>query len=227
MAKGGRFFDVAARGNLLAAWGERFVRLGAALGINSWAQALVGASIAAAYPAMSHFIGLWSWWIAIPVGLVVATYALKFYAAFKAALAIRGIKTLDIQQVGKDCVTFRTDVMEFLVGRLDAAPSRFVSARLTEAPAIEAARREWAKNVDYNNQTRARVIQKFAHRAVTICHLLERTAIKPPSLWGFDHNAADIAAYVGAIGDLLERGLLKDARAMDPEELRRMMLHMG
>ena len=57
--------------------------------------------------------------------------------------------------------------------------------------------------------------------------LLEATGIEPPSLWAPELNMASVAKYIGAIGELLERGLLREARSIDPERYRSLMFHTG
>jgi hypothetical protein len=152
-----------------------------------------------------------------------AILAAQLFIFVRRAMAIRGLKTLDIQEVGKDCVTFRADVMEYLVARVDAGAGR----RIAGPSNAEAVHAEWARNVDYSNQTRARVVEKFAHRAIAISHLLQLAGIKPPDLWAFDNRAADVAIYIGAVGDLMGRGLLNEARSMDPGHDNRMMVYLG
>jgi len=51
--------------------------------------------------------------------------------------------------------------------------------------------------------------------------------MKPLDLWGFDSRAGSIAAYLGAVGDLLERGLLDEARRLDPQDIVRLHLMIG
>lgn len=203
---------------------ERFWRVASAFGVTGWLQAAILVLISTIYPVLMSIIGSWSWWIAAPVGLVFSTYALKVFAAFRAAQAIRGVKTLDLQQLGRDCVTFQTDLLDFLAGRIDAAPKDLI--RRASSKTSEEHFSEWAVAAQYHTQTRARVVQRYASRALALSHLTETAGIKPPNLWAFDANAAGIAVYFGAVGELLENGLLTEARSLDPEGYRRAMIHM-
>jgi len=172
MAKG-NLWDWVARSNALAAWTERGERAGRALGIHTRTKGLIVLAVGPIYAAASHIVvGHWSWWIATPLALVGATYALKLYAALRAAMAVRGLRVLELQQIGKDCVASRAEVMECLVGRVDAAPGRSIGASLSGVRTPEAMHTEWASNVDCSNQTCARTVQKFAHRALAISHFV-------------------------------------------------------
>lgn len=51
---------------------------------------------------------------------------------------------------------------------------------------------------------------------------LEAAGIGTPDLWAFEGFAAAIAVYYGTVGELLERGLLAEARQLDPEKARRL-----
>jgi len=220
-------WDWVARSNALAAHAERAVRVGRTLGINGWIQAATIALIIPAYAVVSRMLGHLSWWVAVPIALVTGTYALKLYAAVLTAMAVRGVKTIDLQQTGKDCIAFRDDVMEFMVERVDGAPSRFMGTGVPGSRMPEAMYAAWATSVDYNNRTRARAIQRFAHRAVALSHMLESIGAKPLNLWALENNMANVAIYVGAVGYLLERGLLSEARSMSPEEHRGVTVHLG
>ena len=56
------------------------------------------------------------------------------------------------------------------------------------------------------------------HALVAIAQLLKMPVFAGPNIGGFDRNPSSAAAYVGAVGALLEQGLLAEARGFDPED---------
>jgi hypothetical protein len=214
---------MAAKSNVLAAWGERLWKWSSPLLSSPWVATTIWGVLAAGIAAMKWLFAAIPWWFLAISALFAAILVAQLFIFVRRAMAIRGLKTLDIQEVGKDCVTFRADVMEYLVARVDAGAGR----RIAGPSNAEAVHAEWARNVDYSNQTRARIVEKFAHRAIAISHLLQLAGIKPPDLWAFDNRAADVAIYIGAVGDLMGRGLLNEARSMDPGHDNRMMVYLG
>src|SRR6266516_6190756 len=57
-----------------------------------------------------------------------------------------------------------------------------------------------------------------------LSHQLRLAGMKPLDLWGFDSRAGSIAAYLGAVGDLFDLGLLDEARWLDPQDIVRLHL---
>jgi hypothetical protein len=214
---------MAAKSNVLAAWGERLWKWSSPMLSSPWVATTIWGVVVAGFAAMKWLFAAIPWWFLVINALYASILVTQLFIFIRRAMAIRGLKTLDIQEVGKDCVTFRADVMEYLVARVDAGAGR----RIAGPSNAEAVHAEWARNVDYSNQTRARVVEKFAHRAIAISHLLQLAGIKPPDLWAFDNRAADVAIYIGAVGDLMGRGLLNEARSMDPGHDNRMMVYLG
>ena len=118
-------FDTISGSNAIATWCERLWRTAAVFGVDGWIKALVGAAIIPAYAMLTHFVGPSSWWIAAPIALAFTTFALKSYTAFRAAIAIRGVRAPDLQQLA-----FRADVMRFRSERADTTSGHitFVTA---------------------------------------------------------------------------------------------------
>lgn len=218
----------AARLNLWSALIERSLKVLDVLGLR---DKLGGAIVIIAVP-------LWGWgiqivdglsfWMAWASGLLLAALTLQVYVALRKAWSVRGLKTIDLAYLGAECRKFQTDLFEFLVARVDVAPLRHSDDAFVEDPAKRGAvmHAEWARMVAFNGQTRARIAQKFAHRALSLCALLRDHGISPPDLWSFDHEAATFAAEIGAIGELLERGLYKEARAFNPKA-ERLQIYIG
>lgn len=201
-----------------------------ALGVKGWVTSCL---LVACSTVSAVILRLWNglpWWAVVGIALYLAILATNLSTQLREAWAIRGLKKLDLQEIGADCLKFREDVFEFLVARADTAPGR---AAAVGAPEHSGGDRHqllhsaWAAGVDYGNKTRARAVQKFAHRAIGLCHLLQTAGIRPPNLWAFDHNLPGIAAHIGAIGSLLERGLLEEARALDHEQADRLHFYLG
>jgi len=224
----GRIEKTAQRANLFASLvGHGWIALNL-LGVSGWvsgAALLAGGVIWAWVVRVTSDLPWWAFALVTAAGLVLLA---RLYVEGRRAWALRGVKQLDIARLGRDCVQYRDDLLGFLVDRIDGAPDR--NAGLLEAPeergrAMEAA---WARGVAYSNQTRSRLVQRFAHRTIALNHMLSAAGIAPVDLWGFDHNAAGIAAHIGAIGELLERGLLAEARTLSTtNDVRRAHLYWG
>jgi len=172
-------WDVAAKSNVLASWGERLWKWLFPLLSNTWVVSAFYGTLAVGLAVMKWLFAAIPWWFLVISAIYFAILVAQLFIVVRRAMAIRGVKTLDLQEVGKYCVVFHDDVMEFLVARVDAGAGRLSIPRIVGASTSEAMHAEWARNVDFSNQTRARAVQKFAHRAIPISHLLQLTGIKP------------------------------------------------
>jgi hypothetical protein len=197
-----------------------------ALGIQGYLTGAAWIAAVGVWAVLIYALENLPFWSLALLALLLATLSTRLIVELRKAWAVRGLKSLDLQQLGADCLAYREDLFEFLVGRADTAPSRHVHG-LGAGNDTDALHQAWAQGVDYSQKTRARLAQKFAHRAVALNHQLDSAGIRPASLWSFDHNAAGIAAYYGAVGELLKRGLLKEAREMSPDDLQHAHFYIG
>ena len=77
--------------------------------------------------------------------------------------------------------------------------------------------RAWQDGVNFSQRTDALIMQRFAPRAFAIAHQMKSLGIPPPNMFHFssgDHGG--IGPYVGMVGELLRKGLLDEARKLDP-----------
>lgn len=198
------------------------------IGVNGWVS---GAVLFAGSILWAWVVRLTShlpWWAFALVSFAGIILMARLFVELRRAWAIKGIKQIDIAQLGRDCVQLRDDLLGFLVDRIDGAPDRYAGLLGPHEERGQAMEAGWVRATSYNNQTRSRLVQRFSHRIIALNHMLSIAGIGPVDLWGFDHNAAGIAAHIGAIGELLERGLLAEARTLSTtNDVRRTHLYLG
>lgn len=178
--------------------------------------------LAAAWAAAIRYLNHLPWWADILIGLALALLVLHVWIAIQKVRLLRGVKRLDITELGASCVRLHREITEWLIARAEGAPERRITERvgMSQAELSQESRRVWERGADYNNQTSVRLVEKFAARVMAECHLLISAGIRPPNLMNFQYNATGIAAYIGSVGELLQRGLLDEARKSDPEQFR-------
>jgi hypothetical protein len=207
--------QIASASNAWAAWAERLWRVAQALGLDGWIKSVVWLAAASigtfAVSVRPGVIGI-PWWGLVLIGLTFATLTLHVFAKLRSAWAIRGMKTLDIQQFARECTDFYKDFSGFMVARIETSPPRFAR----DDP--EGAHRDWQASVAYSQTTNARALEKFGPRVYSIAHRMAEFGIRPPALFHFPHgDVGGAALYIGTVGDLLEKGLLAEARKLDPK----------
>ena len=223
-----RLSDLVSRSDAFASWAERLGRWGTAFGISGWIAGSIWTVLSATGFAVMWFVHTVPWWATVLIALAFGSLSLQVYVKARTAWAIRGVRTLDLANLGKDCITLKAEVFDFLVSRLDSAPSRAGDHATSD---LEITHRTmeavWARGVAYDTQTRGRAMQRFAARIIAICHLLQGAGISPPSLWNLNHNIENVSAHLGAIGELLERGLLNEARDFNPQQIRHLNIRLS
>lgn len=223
----GRVEKAAQRANLFASLvGHAWSALNL-LGVNGWVSGVALLSGGIVWAWLVRTTSDLPWWALALVSIAGLMLLARLYVEARRAWSLRGIKQLDIARLGRDCVQFRDDLLGFLVDRMDGAPDRYAGLLESVENRNRAMEAAWARDVAYNNQTRSRLVQKFGHRAIALNHMLSAAGIPSVELWGFDHNAGGIAAHIGAIGELLERGLLSEARTLSPNDRQHHYLRLG
>ncbi len=212
-------------------WSDRFDKLFAWIEHAKTAVGLVGPGT---WFAVTIVGGIWAWltrqvdelplWATGVVALLTCLLVTKSFVAIRTAWAIKGVRSIDINKLGRDCVMLEKEIFEFLVARHESAPDRIVGGG-DSSTAAERAEKQWAAGAKHSSITGARLNEKFLGRSLATCHLLTQLGIPAPSFFAFEHSAGGIAAFIGTAGRLLEEGLLDEARHLDPNPIVRMHIH--
>ncbi len=216
-----------ARADKMLTWLKRVREVLKTFGLWGRVEAAVTVGVTVAWGVLLRWLGQLPVWLAIIAGLATAILVVHLATAFWKAWLLRGVKSLDIAQLGRNCVQLGAAMLEFLATRRETAPSRYAPMVGDQEAVSRALHEAWAQGVHYSQQTEAKLAEKFAPLVISLSHLLRLASIKPPDLWAFNVHAGSIAAYLGAVGDLLERGLLDEARRLDPQEIVRLHLMVG
>lgn len=159
--------------------------------------------------AMTYLQSLpvWAWLL---TGAIFATYSVKLWNAIKVARSLRGVKTLDIQQFGADCLTYYRDYAAIMANR--GTPNRFA-----EGHSAEEMHRQWQRGVELSERTAALVMERFGPRAYALVQQMSALGIPRPSTFHFSHGGdGAVSLYIGLVGEMLNKGLLDEARKLDP-----------
>lgn len=220
----GKVEQKAARLNLWTALIERGGSLLIVLG--GWQYvAPLGTALVSGWALAVHYVDRTPFWGSCIAGLILCACTFNVIVAVRRAWSIRGIKKLDLSILANDLKKFREDAFEFLLMHQEVLHASLPGENIEIS---ELSRdRAWELRRDFSQKTSALAAQRFAHRAMALIHLLAQADIPPPSLWAFDHELPNIAAYFGAVGELLERGLLEEARSMTHPRENRMHLYLG
>jgi hypothetical protein len=207
---------------------DRLKQVAEATGVDGLIKATIFTALSLSSTAAIRILNHLPFWADYLLGLTAGIGVMHLWILLRRAWSLRGLKKLDIALLGKDCIELHADILRFLVDRMDGAPKD--NAMMTVNHGAESIQRAmhkaWEQRARHGNQTRARVAERFAARSIAISHMLTNAGIQPPNLWSFDFDSSSVAAYVGAIGELLSRGLLAEARQFGPEEVRAIRLHM-
>ncbi len=118
------FWDWISRSNALASWVERVWRFVVAALANPWVAGLMWTLITAGLAVVQALWAYLPWWYVSITAVFAAILVAQMFVAFRRAVAVRGLTTIDVRQIGKECLAFRRDALEFLVERVDEAPGR-------------------------------------------------------------------------------------------------------
>lgn len=224
--------DLVGKSDAWASWAQR---VGAGLfwllqllGLKEAFTASVLLVIAIVWTALVQMLDRLPFWGSAAAGLLLAWLTLRVINAAVRAWKLRGIKTIDAQVIGRQCVDLSDEMLKFLADRADAAQPRSHPLLEGDPASIQnrnAMRQEWQKHTEYDRKTSARGMERFGARIVASARLLQSLGVKPPELFAMDHQLASIGIYVGAVGQLLQLGLLEEARALDPRDTWAMRVH--
>ena len=136
-----------------------------------------------------------------------------------------GMRRIDVSQIGKICVEFGKELQEFLTAR-DSSKPDFIRKPINEMgmPSHPDITMSWEETHRYQGQTDAKARERFGSRAVVVTHLVQTLGITPPPIRFFGNDIARMAIYIGAIGEMLEMGLLTEAREFKPDPFLRVHL---
>jgi hypothetical protein len=191
-----------------------------ALGIRGVLQGIAMLALATIWHFLLRAFSTLPLWANVGLALVFAVLLMHLWVMVRRAWSLRGLKTVDFKEVGAECLAFQADVFEFLSNRQDSAPMREGIPRGSAQEIGDAMHNQWARNTLRSQQTGIRIHQKFAHRALALNTQLKNLGISQADLWAFDHSIGGVAAYYGAVGELLKAGLLTEARGVDPRVAR-------
>lgn len=205
-------FDKASKANTILSLASRAWDFAKLLGIDGQLTALLWFIAAGVWALLAKFWHMVPVWLGVVAGVVFATYCTKLYTAIKIARSIRGVKTFDLSRFADECLAYYRDFSSFAVSRADARPVPMIANSSADI------RQEWAKGVEHSNRSRAMVIERFAARAVAIVHQFDSLGIpQPPLRMLYLGDAGSVSVYIGAVGELLSKGQLAEARKLDPD----------
>jgi hypothetical protein len=176
---------------------DRLRQFAEAAGINGGIKTLAAVSLGILWGALIRLADGLPFWADCLLGLAFSIACTHLYNALRVAWSLRGLKAQDITELGKQCLEFRDDVFRYLLERQGSAPRTLKT---------------------HDGAAGSESIGRFMPRLLAIARLLKNAGIRPPDTAGFDRNPSSAAAYVGALGVLLEQGLLSVAREFDPED---------
>lgn len=217
----------AQRLNLWTSLGQRGWSVLVALGVDTWIKGFLFALALVIWGWAVTIVNQLPFWAICSVALLLSILMMRLITEFRRAWSVKGLKRLDLTQIGNDCQKFRDDVFEFYVSRAENSPSGSDTEMTLCVDNTRALMRSaWLKEAEYRRMTETKAVQRFSHRLLALSHLLQEAGIKSPDLWAFSHNIPGIAAHIGAIGELLSRGLLKEARSFTSENHHIISIHM-
>jgi hypothetical protein len=192
---------------------DRFWQLAETLGFKGWIQSVFVLALGVVWTALVRILDHLPFWADSVFGLLLAILSTNFYIRLRKAWSLRGLKSLDIQKMGVECVEFSTAVLEWFIERQDNAPNDGIVLSGNNMDEVRRVNNTtWNARIAYGQQTQIRVVARFAPRLLYLCQLLVNAGLKPPKLWMIDSNFSAIAVHIGAVGELLSKGLLAEAR---------------
>ena len=155
------------------------------------------------------YIGAIVWWVWLPVGILTSLLTISVYIAIKKAWMIRGIKSFDLQEFSRECLDYYRSWAAFASSR---------AYRPRHASDDQAgAHREWEIMMEQSRRAETQMFEQFGPRAFALVHQMEVVGIPKPNMTHFslgDHGG--VGVYIGVVGELLSKGLLEEARKLDP-----------
>lgn len=147
--------------------------------------------------------------LVICISLFAAACAARLYIAIKAALAIRGIKKLDLAELGAACTQFYRDFSDFVTSQSYSS----LGAIHEGTP-----REQWERRTAHTTRVNGLMMQRFGTRAFSLAHQIQSVGIPAPGMFHFSaYDAGGAAVYIGVVGELLSKGLLEEAKKLDPK----------
>jgi hypothetical protein len=150
------------------------------------------------------------WWevvLAVWLFLILCAFSFNQYRIWK---SLHGKRLLDLPAFANECIAFYEDYSEFMVSH------QREMHRQSGEPTRDSMHREWAANVEYSNRMNSMILQKFAPRALYLTQVMRGLEIPVPHMNHFGYHDGGTAAHIGLVGELLSRGLIDDARKLDP-----------
>lgn len=194
-------------------WSERAWEVAKYFGVDGWVSLAILAVSAAVWGGILKFLSAVPWWLATAIGLLLAILLVHLYNRLRIAWALRGVRRLPIEELGADCVLFYAEYSDFILAvRQDPAVTVMTSS------GQEDMHRQWQQESARRARAQAEVFKRFAPRIYALAHRLVLLGIPAPNLFHFphgDHGGAGV--YVAIAGELLKKGLLEDAKKLDPK----------
>lgn len=198
--------------------GDRFRQCAGAVGIDGWIKGLATVSLGVLWGVLVRMHDGLPFWADSLLGLAFAIASTHLYIALRIAWSLRGVKAQDITELGRQCVEFRDDVYRYLIAEQGRAANEHEWLPASQDALAYTKSINWEVLKAHDRAHGSESIGRFMPRLVAIAQLLRNAGIRGPDIGGFDRNPSSAAAYVGAVGVLLEQGLLAEAREFDPED---------
>jgi hypothetical protein len=197
---------------------DRLRQCAGAAGIDGWMKGLATVSLGALWAVLVRMEDGLPFWADCLLGLALAIASTHLYIALRIAWSLRGLKAQDIAELGTQCVEFRDDVFRYLIAEQGSTANEREWLPASQDALAYTKSILWEMPKTHDGAPGSESIGRFKPRLVAIVQLLKNAGIRGPDIDGFDRNPSSAAAYVGAVGVLLEQGLLAEAREFDPED---------
>lgn len=197
---------------------DRLRQCAGAVGIDGWLKGLATVSLGVLWGILLRMEDGLPLWADCLLGLAFAIASTHLYITLRIAWSLRGLKAQDITELGRQCVEFRDDVFRYLIAEQGSAANEHEWLPAIEDALAYTKSINWEVLRTHDGAHGGESIGRFKPRLVAIAQLFKNIGIRGPDIGGFERNPSSAAAYVGAVGVLLERGLLAEAREFDPED---------
>lgn len=186
-----------------------------ALGVTGPITAAVLVATAAILAWVANVTTALSWWGWTLLGLAASIFLLRFYTESRRAWAISGIKQLSTETAAEMCMAVEAKYQQFLqANRREIEGVR--AGRYSRGDDLAARWEEMSKREDALARDLRGWIGGDVAAAVAVLNAL---GIKAESDLRSLHWADSSARYFGAMGRLLHKGLLEEARSFDRHKL--------
>lgn len=209
-----RLKDWASTSNTVASFFGRVWEIAKWLEIDGFLKFLFFLAMTSVIGVVHEYLGKMPWWLMISIALLIAVSLTNLFIRIRLAWSVLGIKKFEIGQFADECLSFYRDFSSFMVQRQDARPDRAGPSPERDAHA------EWQRGVNFSNKTNALMFERFAARAFAIAHQMKELGIPSPNMFHFPHgDHGGVSVYVGVVGELLRKGLLEEAKKLDPKTM--------